>query len=290
MALMHRSPSGKHRDVAPSAAAYTAIGYVVMTIVVLISTLPFIWALISSFKTNRQILDDAFSFPRGLDFSGYRIALVTASIPSRFANSVVISTITTAASILIYGMAAYGLARFEFKLRNLIFSMLICSLLIPTNAMIQPVYATINFLGLYDTIWALVLTYTAFRMPLCLFIMRSYFLSLPKEVEESAYIEGSGFLRTFAQIMLPMSKPAVACAAVLSFIDSWNELLYAMLLTSREANRTLPLAMRFFTSMFSFNLTAMFSAMVLCMLPTIVVYVFLQEQIMESMIVGSVKA
>jgi raffinose/stachyose/melibiose transport system permease protein len=186
-------------------------------------------------------------------------------------------------------MAAYGLARFEFKLRNFIFSMLICAMLIPTNAMIQPIFATISFLGLYDTIWALVLSYTAFRMPLCLFIMRSYFLTLPKEVEESAHIEGAGFMRTFLQIMLPMSKPTVACAAVLSFFAAWRELLYAMLLTSRESTRTLPLAMRFFTSMFSFNLTAMFSAMVMCMLPTIIVYVFLQEQIMESMITGSIK-
>ena len=273
----------------PSNVIYFSIGYIIMLIVVLISTLPFIWALVSSFKTNMQILGSAFSLPSSLDFSGYKIALQTANIPSRFKNSVIIATISTSASIIIYGMAAYGLARFEFKLRNFIFSLLICTLLIPTNAMIQPVYATINFFGLYDTIWALVLTYTAFRMPLCLFIMRSYFLSFPKEIEESAHIEGAGFMRTFIQIVLPMSKPTVACAAVLSFIDSWNELLYAMLLTSKESNRTLPLAMKFFVSMFSFNLTAMFAAMVLCMLPTIIVYVFLQEQIMESMIAGSVK-
>jgi len=273
----------------PSAAIYKTIGYFVMAIVVLISTLPFIWAIISSFKTNMQILDSAFSLPARLDLSGYKIAFNIASIPSRFFNSVIISSVSTAAAVTIYGMAAYGLARFNFKMRNLIFSLLICSLLVPTNAMVQPIYATVSFLGLYDTIWALILTYTAFRMPLCLFIMRSYFLTLPKEVEESAHMEGAGFMRTFAQIVLPMSKPTVACAAVLSFIDSWNELLYAMLLTSRESTRTLPLAMKFFVSMFSFNLTAMFAAMVMCMLPTIVVYIFLQEQIMESMIAGSVK-
>lgn len=272
-----------------SQIAYRTIGYAVMLVVALISLVPFIWAFVSSFKTNSQILESALTLPTSLSFSGYKIALDIASIPSRFVNSLYISTVSTVLSIMIYGMASYAFARFQFKLNNFLFSLLICSLLIPTNAMVQPVYATINYLGLYDTRLALIIVYTAFRMPLCLFIMRSFFLTLPKEVEESAYIEGAGFFTTFIKIVLPMSKSALASAAVLSFIDSWNELLYAMLLTSSEANRTLPLAMKFFTSMFSFNYTAMFAAMVLCMLPTIIVYVFLQEQIMESMIAGSVK-
>jgi raffinose/stachyose/melibiose transport system permease protein len=279
----------KHPKFTASQVAYRTIGYIVMIIVVAISLVPFLWAFLSSFKTNAQILNSALTLPTSFNLSGYFVALEIASIPSRFVNSVYISTVSTAISLMLYGMAAYAFARFNFKFKNVLFSLLICSILIPANAMIQPIYATINFLGLYDTKTALILVYTAFRMPLCLFIMRSFFLTLPRAVEESAYIEGAGFFTTFIKIVLPMSKSAVACAAVLSFIDSWNELLYAMLLTSSESNRTLPLAMKFFTSMFSFNYTAMFAAMVLCMIPTIIAYVFLQEQIMECMVAGSIK-
>ena len=273
----------------PVEAAYRAIGVVIMVLIAVISLFPFIWALISSFKPNQQILSSAFSMPTSLDFAGYAVAIKIANIPNRFMNSVIISTVSTGVSVILYAMSSYAFARFNFKGKGALFGLLICSLLIPTNAMIQPVFATIRFAGLYDTRTALVLVYIAFRMPMCLFILRSYFLGLPREIEEAAYVEGAGFFRTFTAIVLPMSKPALASAAVLSFIDSWNELLYAMMLTSREAIRTLPLAMKHFVSQFSFNYTAMFAAMVMCMLPTVVMYILLQEQIMESMVAGSLK-
>ncbi len=126
-------------------------------------------------------------------------------------------------------------------------------------------------------------------MSMCLFLMRSFFLSIPKELEEAAYMEGAGFYRTFFKIMLPISKPALASSAVITFIGAWNELLYALLLTSKEVNRTLPLTMKYFTSMFSFHYTPMFAALVMCIVPTILVYVLLQNQIMESMVAGAVK-
>jgi len=273
----------------PVEKAYRAIGSVIMVLIAIISLFPFIWALISSFKTNQQILSSAFSMPTALDFSGYSVAIKIANIPNRFMNSIIISTISTAVSVILYAMSSYAFARFNFKGKSALFGLLICSLLIPTNAMIQPVFATIRFAGLYDTRTALVLVYIAFRMPMCLFILRSYFLGLPREIEEAAYVEGAGTFKTFTAIVLPMSKPALASSAVLSFIDSWNELLYAMILTSRESIRTLPLAMKHFVSQFSFNYTAMFAAMVLCMLPTVVMYILLQEQIMESMVAGSLK-
>ncbi len=273
----------------PAERVYRAIGYIIMALIALISLFPFLWALISSFKTNQQILSSAFSLPTAINFSGYAVAIKIANIPNRFMNSVVISTVSTAVAVIMYAMASYAFARFSFKGRGALFGLLISSLLIPTNAMIQPVFATIKFAGLYDTRTALVLVYIAFRMPLCLFILRSYFLGLSREIEEAAYVEGAGFFKTCVIIVLPMSKPALASAAVLSFIDSWNELLYAMMLTSREAIRTLPLAMKHFVSQFSFNYTAMFAAMVMCMLPTVVMYILLQEQIMESMVAGALK-
>ncbi len=268
---------------------YNVIAYFFMGIVVVISVFPFIWVLLSSFKTNNEILESAFTIPMTPSFVGYQIAIEAANIPMRFLTSIFIASSTTILSVIFYSMAAYVLARFEFKGRNIIFGILICSLLIPANAMIQPIYTVIKALGLYDTKYALILVYTGTAIPMSLFILRSYFLSIPKALEEAASIEGAGYIQTFVYVMLPIAKPAIASASVLIFIGAWNEFLYAMLLTSSESNRTLPLTIKYFTSMFSFNYTAMFAALVMCILPTITVYIFMQEQIMESMVAGSVK-
>ncbi len=166
---------------------------------------------------------------------------------------------------------------------------LISSMLIPANAMVQPVYFVINKLGLYDTKAALILVYTGFGMAMCLFLMRNFYLSIPQELEDAAYVDGAGFLKRYTMIMLPLGKSAMASSAILTFIFSWNEFMYAMLLTAREKNRPLPLTIKYFTSTFNFNYSAMFAALVLCILPTMIVYIILQEQIAESMVAGAVK-
>jgi len=266
-----------------------AFEYFIMGFVVLISVFPLVWVFLSSFKTNNEILESAFTIPKTPSFIGYQIAIETTAIHWRFFTSLIIASAATVTAIIIYAMAAYVLARMQFWLKGFVFALLISSILIPTNAMIQPVYTIVKSLGLYDTKYALILVYSGFAMPMCLFLLRSYFLSIPNEIEESAYIEGAGFIQTFRQVMLPIAKPAVASASVLTFIGAWNELLYALLLTSSEKNRTMPLTMKYFTSMFAFNYTPMFAALVMCIIPTIIIYIVLQEQIMESIIAGSIK-
>lgn len=265
------------------------IGYAVMGFVVLICIFPIIWLIFSSFKTNMEILESAFSWPKSPSFYGYEQAIKVSKIHLRYGTSIIVSGVSTMLCMFIYSMAGYVLARFDFRLKKTIFALLISSLLVPTEAMIQPIYRVINQMGLYDTKAALILVYAAFGMALCLFLLRSYFADIPRELEESAYIEGAGFFRTFWSIMLPLAQPALMSSAVLTFINGWNELLYALLLTSSEANRTLPLMLKYFTSSFSFNYSAMFAALVMYIAPSVLLYILLQEQIMSSMIAGAVK-
>ncbi len=263
--------------------------YLIMAIVVVISAFPFLWVFLSSFKTNNQILSSSFSLPTSFYVEGYKIAMEKVNIFSRFLTSAIVAFSSTALAVAIYAMAGYVLARCRFFGKNLIFLLLISSMLIPSNAMVQPVYFVINKLGLYDTRQGLILVYTGFGMAMSLFLLKNFFLSIPQELEDAACIDGAGFGRTFWHVMLPISRSAMASAAILTFIFSWNEFMYAMLLTSSERNRTLPLTIKYFTSTFSFNYSSMFAALVLCILPTLVVYIFLQEQIAESMVAGSVK-
>ncbi len=263
--------------------------YVVMAIVITISLFPFLWVLVSSFKTNNQILSSSFSLPTSFYLEGYQIAMEKVNIFARFLTSLVVAGTSTILAVVFYAMSGYILARTEFKGKNTIFLLLISSMLIPANAMVQPIYFVVDKLGLYDTKAGLILVYTGFGMAMSLFLIRNFFLSVPQELEDAACVDGAGFGRTFFSIMLPISKPALSSAAILTYIFSWNEFMYAMLLTSSEENRTLPLTIKYFTSAFSFNYSSMFAALVLCILPTVITYVVLQEQIAESMVAGAVK-
>ena len=199
-------------------------------------------------------------------------ALDLAPIFKFYGNSVVISFTSTLLNILIVSMAAYVLARYTFKGSTFITLLLSASLLVPTSALLMPIYK-----------------YAALGLPTSLFVFKSYFQGIPKELEEAAYIDGAGFYRTFFVIVFPLAKSGLATGAILQFLTSWNEFMFGLVLTKSTEVRTLPLALNYFTSQFSFNYTAMFAALTMVILPSIVIYVLLQEQVTTSMVAGSVK-
>jgi len=153
----------------------------------------------------------------------------------------------------------------------------------------MPIYKIMMGIGLFDTRSGLVLVYAALGLPTSLFVFKSYFQGIPKELEEAAYIDGAGFYRTFFVIVFPLAKSGLATGAILQFLTSWNEFMFGLVLTKSTEVRTLPLALNYFTSQFSFNYTAMFAALTMVILPSIVIYVLLQEQVTTSMVAGSVK-
>ena len=159
----------------------------------------------------------------------------------------------------------------------------------PTTALLQPVYSVVNTMGLYDTKMGLILVYTAINMPMSLLILRGTFQSIPRALEEAAYLDGAGFLRTFFQIVMPCAKGGLTSAAVLTFLNSWNEFTFALMLTNGQDARTLPLSLSYFTAQFSFNYTAMFAAVTIAVIPSIIVFAVFQEQVVSSLTAGSVK-
>ena len=163
------------------------------------------------------------------------------------------------------------------------------SLLVPMTALMLPVYMLVQSALMLDTKIGLVFVYISLGFPTTFFIMRSYFLSFSKSIEEAAYIDGSGFLNTFFKIVLPIAKPGMATAAILQFLMAWNEFFYALVLTSSVKARTLPLAINYFSSQFSRNYTAMFAAITVIVLPSILIYLLLQRQVVDSLAAGAVK-
>ena len=256
---------------------------------VVISIGPLIWIIMSSFKSNKEILSSAFALPSSFSLSGYKAALDMAPIFKFYGNSIIISVLSTLLNVVVVSMAAYVLARHKFKGSAFVTLLLSVSLLIPTAALLMPIYKIMTAIGLFDTRTGLILVYAALGLPTSLFIFKSYFQSIPKELEEAACIDGAGFFRTFFVIVFPLAKPGLATGAILQFLTSWNEFMFALILTKSTSVRTLPLALNYFTSQFSFNYTAMFAALTMVILPSIIIYILLQEQITSSMVEGSVK-
>ena len=278
-----------HFKLSPKQKAARVFSYLFMALCVLVALFPIVWVVLSSFKTNREILSNGLQLPSTFSFSGYKQALEMAPILKFFVNSLIVSFASTALNVFILAMAGYVFAKKKFRFKNLIFGILSLSMVIPSTALMSPVYTVITKLHLYDTKMALILVYTALNMPISLMILRSAFAAIPTELEEAAYIDGAGFFRTFWQVMMPCAKGGLASAAVLAFLGSWNEFTFALLLTSSTSTRTLPLSLNYFTSQFSFNYTAMFAAITIAVLPSIIVFSIFQEQVCSSLTAGSVK-
>ena len=278
-----------HFKLSPKQKAARVFSYLFMALCVLVALFPIVWVVLSSFKTNREILSNGLQLPSTFSFSGYKQALEMAPILKFFVNSLIVSFASTALNVFILAMAGYVFAKKKFRFKNLIFGILSLSMVIPSTALMSPVYTVITKLHLYDTKMALILVYTALNMPISLMILRSAFAAIPTELEEAAYIDGAGFFRTFWQVMMPCAKGGLASAAVLAFLGSWNEFTFALLLTRSTSTRTLPLSLSYFTSQFSFNYTAMFAAITIAVLPSIIVFSIFQEQVCSSLTAGSVK-
>ena len=255
----------------------------------LISVGPLIWILMSSFKSNKEILGSAFALPSALSFDGYKTALEISPIFRFYGNSILISVASMALNVVLVAMAAYVLARFKFRGNTFLTLLLSASLLVPVAALLMPIYRILTQLRLFDTKTGLILVYAALGLPTSLFIFKSYFQAIPREIEEAACIDGAGFYRTFFIIMFPLANSGLATGAILQFLTSWNEFMFALILTKSASVRTLPLALNYFTSSFSYNFTAMFAALTMVILPSVIIYALLQEQVNASMVTGAVK-
>ena len=265
------------------------LGYVYMLLCVLVALYPIAWVIMSSFKTNTQILSNAISLPDRISFEGYEMALKISPILRYFFNSIVITTVSTVLNVFLVSMASYVFARTRFRLKAPLFALFSVSMVIPMTALLQGVYQVVNTARMGDTYYGLIIVYVALNMPLTLMVMRAAFSGIPASLEEAAYIDGAGFMYTYLHVMMPCAKGGLASAAVLAFLNSWNEFTFALVLTRSTSVRTLPLSLSYFTSQFSFNYTALFAAITMAVMPSIVVFAIFQEQVNQSLIAGAVK-
>lgn len=251
---------------------------------------PFIWMIAASLKTNTEYITKGFSLlPEKLQFSNYARAWDTANFSTYFLNTVIVSVSVVAIVVAVCAMTGYVIGRYRFPGRILFLSAITATMFMPKGYTIIPIYVFINFLGLNNTLAGIILAEVGGAHVLFILLFTAHFQGLPKELEEAAEIDGSGFIRTFVQVMLPLSKPIFATTAILQFMWAWNSFLLPLVFTLNKPElRTLGVGMYQFVGEHSIDWTGMAAAATISLLPIIIIFIAFQRYFVEG-VAGAVK-
>jgi raffinose/stachyose/melibiose transport system permease protein len=254
----------------------------------IISIYPLFWMISYSLKNNNEIFStNPFGLPTYFHIENYIHAWLNFNIPRYFVNSIVVSVISTAGTLILSVMFSYATARMEWRLRGAARVYMMIGMFIPLQVIMIPLAILVKNFHLMNTYGALIVPYIAFGLPLSSLIFYGFLRGIPFELEESACMDGASIYRTFASIIVPIVTPAMATVAILQFLGAWNEFLLAYILISDEAMKTLPLGLLFFQGQYSTDWGGMGAVMTIASLPTIIVFLFFSEQVERAMTVGS---
>lgn len=245
--------------------------------------------ILSSFKSTREIFLKPFNLPAVWRWQNYVSAWQRADFATYFKNSILVTVASIAAILLVSSMAAYVLARFEFKGRRYVYLYLIAGLALPTRLAIIPIFLIIRSLKLLDSLPGLVLVYTAGGVAFSIFLLVNFFKRLPRDIEDSAKIDGAGPFRIYWQIDLPLLKPALVTVAMFNFIDVWNDFFFPLILLSSRTKKTIPLGLQAFFGEYTIEWDALFAALNITILPVLIVFLILSKQFIAGMTEGALK-
>ena len=253
-----------------------------------VALLPIVWLVLSSFKAD-PLARPGFLLPDTLCLDGYVSTFRDLHVLRYFGNSMLISIVSVFISILTISMSAYVVARMEFRGKKLVNLMLAATLFIPATALTYPVYNLINRLGIYNTRAALILVYACSGIAVSFFVIKNYYDNVPRELEDAARIDGCSYAQTWLHIIFPIARPGIMTAAVLAFLNNWNEYYWASLLIIDRDKLTVPALLSTFTTTFRTNYNGLFSAMVVIILPPIILYCVFNKFFVEALSGGAVK-
>jgi raffinose/stachyose/melibiose transport system permease protein len=270
----------------------TALSVAINAVMLLFSAasiFPFIWMLYSSFKTEAEFALNIISLPKKLIFSNYLNAIQTGHMGEYALNSLFNSIITVVLVVLTTYITAYFLSRFSFKGRAFIYILFIAGMLIPVHSLMVPLFVEYRVAGFLNNRLTLLPVYLAFGMPMAVFLIESFIGSIPIELEEAAIIDGSSMVRTMFTIILPLCSPVLATVTILTFMNSWNEFPFALVLIRDNALKTIPIGLRNFQGAYTAQYTQFMAGMAVSLIPVIVVYALFYKKIIVGMTAGTIK-
>lgn len=258
-----------------------ALRVVILVTSALLALIPIVWLVLGSFKTPAELSQRPPTLlPESWDLSNYTEAMTRFNFPSYLANSIIVTLAATLLTLAINSMAAYALAKYNFRGKNGLFLLTLATIMIPLQVILLPVYQVVASLGMVNTLWGLIIPAAA--TPTGVFILRQYMLSIPDELIEAARVDGAGEFRIFFRIVLPMCRPALAVVAILSIMWRWNDFLWPLVVAQSESVYTLPVALARFTAEETVPFNLILAMSVVTVLPVIILFLFFQRQIVTG--------
>jgi raffinose/stachyose/melibiose transport system permease protein len=250
---------------------------------------PMFWMVLSSFKTNRDIFRYPFGLPQEIDLGRWAEAWEVGRLGRYALNSAIVTGVSVTLILLLAAAAAFAFSRYRFPGRGLMLGVFALGLLLPLQAYFIAQSKLFTQLAITDSLWALIIPYTAMGLPLATYLLKVYLDALPDELFDAARIDGAGEGRMFLEVALPLLRPGLATVAIFSALACWNEFLLALLYIQSDEIKTIPTGLLAFSSRYVTDYSLLFSALSIVTIPMVVIYVVFNRQIVEGITAGSVK-
>ena len=252
---------------------------------------PMIWMIYSSFKTDQELFFSPWAAPVELQWDNFARAWTKAHVGDYLLNTLIVVVPALLLTLIISAMAAYVLARFEFVGRRFLFYMFLSGMLFPVFLALVPLFNLVNQLKMLNTFHGLIIVYIAYSLPFTIFFLTGFFKTLPTEIEESAIMDGANPYQVFFKVMLPMASPGLISMGIFNFLGMWNQYVLPLVLISDESKYMLSqgLAFMLFKQFYENDWSALFAALTIIMVPTLIVYITFQKKIQDGITTGALK-
>ncbi|ADM71939.1 L-arabinose transport system permease protein AraQ [Paenibacillus polymyxa E681] len=269
--------------------ASSVIKFIVLTVILILFIVPFVFLLINSFKENRAITSNPLSLPESFSMVNYMNAFDKMNYIAAFTNSLVITVLSVLFISLFAAMTAHYFVRNNTKFNQYTFMLMVASMIIPFQAIMIPLVKIYGSLDLLNSKWSLIYMYIGFGSSLAVFIYHGFVKSIPKELEEAALIDGCTRFQTFFRIVFPVLMPTTATISILNVLWIWNDFLLPSLILVDPEQRTLPLSTYNFYGTYTVDYGPLMASLVLTIFPIIIIYLFAQKYIIQGVMQGSIK-
>lgn len=268
---------------------YHIVCAVILLIMVIICIYPIVWMFFGSMKDKAEFYTNIWGLPKQIHLDNYIAAWKNADLGRRFINSLIVTLGSMCIMIPVTSCAAYAVARLNFKGKNLIYMYLLLGIMIPSGVLGIPTFTVAMKMGLLNFHFGLMLIYAAQNIAMGMFIMRGFFISLPRELEEAAMIDGCSRFGCFVRIIVPLARAGVATQVIFNGLTIWNDYFMANIMITKDELRTLPLSIANFVGKHSTNYPELFAMLTMATIPVIIVFVLSQKSFIEGVAAGAVK-
>lgn len=279
----------RYRGASVQKKVFIIIMFTIMVFYVVLIIYPLFNMVISSFKSNKDILTTPFALPASVDFENYRTVWVDKGFSRYFLNSLIVTTAAMAFVVLFGSMGAYGISRYTYRASTLIYMLFLSGIMLPLKAAIIPLFLLIRKLGLINTQLSVILIFIAMGLPSTVFILSGFMKGIPLELEYAARIDGCSDFQIYRRVVMPMTAPAVALVTIYNAVPIWNDFFFPLVFLQSNRLKTLPVGLSTFFGQHSTNWSLLFTSLSLAIIPMLILYLFMSKYFIKGMTAGAVK-